>query len=218
MLRVESALARALARAEVIPTAAADAIAAACRVELYDPDAIFAETATAGTPVIPLVRMLTERVDAHARGYVHWGATSQDVVDTAMVLQMRDGLELLVRELHGVADGAATLAERHRHTVMAGRTLLQHAAPITFGLKAARWLALTVRQMRALDALRSSALADCSSAAPSAPSPRSATRAPRSRHVARRGAHAARSPICPGTPSAIASRPSRRRSASPPAR
>jgi 3-carboxy-cis,cis-muconate cycloisomerase len=158
MLRVESALARALARADVIPADAADAIVAACRVELYDASAIFAETATAGTPVIPLVRMLTERVDERARGYVHWGATSQDVVDTAMVLQMRDGLALLVRELNGVAECAATLAERHRRTVMAGRTLLQHASPITFGLKAARWLTLTVRQMQSLDALNSTAL------------------------------------------------------------
>jgi 3-carboxy-cis,cis-muconate cycloisomerase len=158
MLRVESALARALARAGVIPADAADAIATACRIELYDAGAIFAETATTGTPVIPLVRMLTERVDAHARGYVHWGATSQDIVDTAMVLQMRAGLELLVRELRGVADCSAALAERHRRTVMAGRTLLQHASPITFGLKAARWLALTVRQMESLDALNSTAL------------------------------------------------------------
>jgi 3-carboxy-cis,cis-muconate cycloisomerase len=158
MLRVESALGHALARAGVIPMAAADAIATACRVELYDPEAIFAETVTAGTPVIPLVRMLTERVDASARGFVHWGATSQDIADTAMVLQMRNGLELLVHELHGVAEGAATLAGRHRHTVMAGRTLLQHASPITFGLKAARWLSLTVRQLRALESLPTSAL------------------------------------------------------------
>ena len=158
MLRVESALARALARAGVIPADAADAIAAATRAERYDADAFFAEAASAGNVVIPLVRMLTERVDARARGYVHWGATSQDVVDTAMVLQMRDGLDLLLRELHGVADGAATLAERHRRTVMAGRTLLQHAAPITFGLKAARWLALTTRQQRALETIRSSEL------------------------------------------------------------
>jgi 3-carboxy-cis,cis-muconate cycloisomerase len=154
MLHVERALARALARAEVVPADAADAIAAQCNPELYDVDAIFAEAAAAGTLVIPLVRMLTERVDAHARGYVHWGATSQDIADTAMVLQIHEGLELLANDLQGVADGAATLAERHRRTLMAGRTLLQHAAPITFGLKAARWLALTVRQLRALDALR----------------------------------------------------------------
>jgi 3-carboxy-cis,cis-muconate cycloisomerase len=155
MLRVEEALACTLARACVMSDEDANAIAAACRVELYDPNAIFAEAATAGTPVIPLVRMLTERVDEKARGYVHWGATSQDIMDTAMVLQMRAGIELLVRELRGVAEHAATLADRYRHTVMAGRTLGQHAAPITFGLKAARWLALTVRQTRALDALRS---------------------------------------------------------------
>ena len=158
MLRVEWALARALSRAEVIPTAAADAITAACRIELYDPDAIFAEATTAGTPVIPLVRVLTERVDEKARDWVHWGATSQDIVDTAMVLQMRAGLALLKRELHDIAHSAATLADRHRYTVMPGRTLLQQAAPITFGLKAARWLALTVRQMRALDALRTDSL------------------------------------------------------------
>ncbi len=158
MLRVELALARALARAGVIPADGADAIAAAARVELYEADAIIAETAIAGTPVIPLVRMLTEHVEPSARGWVHWGATSQDIVDTAMVLQMRAGLELLVREQHEVAEGAATRADRHRYTEMAGRTLLQHAAPITFGLKAARWLALVVRQMRALDAFRSNAL------------------------------------------------------------
>jgi 3-carboxy-cis,cis-muconate cycloisomerase len=154
MLRVEEALARTLAKISMTDEVA-DAIAAACRVELYDVDAIFAEAATAGTPVIPLVRMLRERVDEKARDYVHWGATSQDIIDTAMVLQMREGIELLVRDLRGAAESAAALAEKHRHTVMAGRTLGQQAAPITFGLKAARWYALIMRQTRALDALRS---------------------------------------------------------------
>jgi 3-carboxy-cis,cis-muconate cycloisomerase len=157
MLRVEAALARTLVEPGIIPSDAADAIAATCRVELYDVDAIFAESATAGTPVIPLVRMLTERVDEKVRGYVHWGATSQDILDTAMVLQMRTGIELLVHDLREIAEHAATLADKHRHTVMAGRTLGQHAAPITFGLKAARWLALTARQIHALDALRTTA-------------------------------------------------------------
>src|SRR5690348_3944202 len=96
MLRVEAALARTMARVYPFDDDVADAIAEACRVELYDPDAIFAEAATAGTPVIPLVRMLTERVDEKARRWVHWGATSQDILDTAMVLQMRAGIELLV--------------------------------------------------------------------------------------------------------------------------
>jgi 3-carboxy-cis,cis-muconate cycloisomerase len=154
MLRVEEALVRSLAR--VGDDDIHDAIAAACRIELYDVDAIFDEAAIAGTPVIPLVRMLTERVDEKARRYVHRGATSQDIVDTAMVLQMRAGIELLVRDLRAVAEHAAALAERHRHAVMAGRTLGQHAAPITFGLKAARWLSLTGRQIHALDAILSS--------------------------------------------------------------
>ncbi|HEX7980842.1 MAG TPA: adenylosuccinate lyase family protein [Gemmatimonadaceae bacterium] len=156
MLRVESALARTLANVAVDEDIA-NRIAAACRVELYDVDAIFAEAAIAGTPVIPLVRMLRERVDGKARDYVHWGATSQDIIDTAMVLQMREGIELLVRDLREVASCAAALAEKHRHAVMAGRTLGQQAAPITFGLKAARWLELTRRQIYTLDALRAGA-------------------------------------------------------------
>jgi len=159
MLRFESALARAEARAGIVPVAAADAIAAACHADRYDASAILAEAARAGTPAIPLVRLLTERVDPASRGWVHWGATSQDVVDTALVLQMRDGLDLLAGDLHAVAARAADLAQRHRHAVMAGRTLLQHASPVTFGLKSARWLALVVRQIDALDALRVDALA-----------------------------------------------------------
>jgi 3-carboxy-cis,cis-muconate cycloisomerase len=159
MLLVEAALARASARAGVIPESAADAIAGACRVELYDVRAVLAEGAVAGTPVIPLVRLLGQQVDGDARGWVHWGATSQDVVDTALVLQMRDGLDLLRADLRGVCDAAAALAVRHRHTVMAGRTLLQQALPMTFGLKAARWLALARRQLDALDLLRRDALA-----------------------------------------------------------
>jgi len=155
MLEAEAALAAAEAEAGVIPAAAAAAIAGAGGV---DPAALGEAAVASGTPVVPLVAALRERVGAEHAEHVHHGATSQDIVDTAMVLQMRDGLELLVRELHDIAEATATLADRHRYTEMAGRTLLQHAAPITFGLKAARWLALVVRQMRALDALRSNAL------------------------------------------------------------
>jgi 3-carboxy-cis,cis-muconate cycloisomerase len=159
MLRFEAALARATARAGVAPSEAADAIAECCREELYDVDAIYTEAVIAGTPAIPLVRMLTERVPEPARGWVHWGATSQDVIDTALVLQMRDGIALLRDELAGLCANAAALAERHRGTLMAGRTLLQQALPITFGLKAARWLALALRQLTALEAVRAGALA-----------------------------------------------------------
>src|SRR5579875_1529701 len=150
MLAFEAALARAEARTGVIPLAAAEAIAAACRADGLDVAAIYREAARAGTPAIPLVRMLTARVADEGRGYVHWGATSQDAIDTAMVLQMRDGLMLLEADLLRLAASCAALADGHRHTLMAGRTLLQQALPIPFGLKAARWLGLAVRQVRAL--------------------------------------------------------------------
>ncbi len=159
MLAFEAALARAEARAGIIPQEAANIIAANCRVELFDVAALYREAAKAGTPAIPLVRMLTAQVDGDAQKFVHWGATSQDAIDTALMLQMRDGLDLLVEGLLGVCAACATLAEQHRHTLMAGRTLLQQALPITFGLKAARWLALSVRQVRALRERRERTLA-----------------------------------------------------------
>ena len=113
----------------------------------------------AGTPAIPLVRQLTASVDGEARKYVHWGATSQDAIDTALMLQMRAGLDLLITGVEAICATCAELAERHRRTVMAGRTLLQQALPITFGLKAARWLALFTRQLRALREQRQRSLA-----------------------------------------------------------
>jgi 3-carboxy-cis,cis-muconate cycloisomerase len=159
MLAFEAALARAEARAGLIPAAAAEAIAAACRVEHFDVLAIFRDAEIAGTPVIPLVRMLSERVVNGARSYVHWGATSQDAIDSALALQMRAGLDAILDDLLRVCAACATLAERHRSTPMAARTLLQQALPMTFGLKAARWLALTVRQAKELRERRSNSLA-----------------------------------------------------------
>ena len=159
MLAFEAALARAEARADVIPQEAAHAIAAVCREELFDVAALYREAATAGTPAIPLVRMLTAQVKDEARKYVHWGATSQDAIDTALMLQMRDGLDMLVDGLLAICASCASLAEQHRHTLMVGRTLLQQALPITFGLKAARWLALATRQVRALRECREQSLA-----------------------------------------------------------
>ena len=150
MLAFESALASAEASAGIIPREAALVIAASCRVELFDVAALYQEAATAGTPAIPLVRMLTARVGGDAQKFVHWGATSQDAIDTALMLQMREGLDLLVVGLLGLCSACARHAEQHRSTLMAGRTLLQQALPITFGLKAARWLALATRQVHAL--------------------------------------------------------------------
>jgi 3-carboxy-cis,cis-muconate cycloisomerase len=159
MLDFEAALARAEARAGVISADAAEAITAACRVELFDVPALLRETAVAGTLAIPLARALTQQVGGEAGRYVHWGATSQDVIDTALVLQMRDGLDVLEAGLLAVGRSCAALAEQHRQTPMAGRTLLQQALPVTFGLRAARWLALVTRQVRRLNALRDEALA-----------------------------------------------------------
>jgi 3-carboxy-cis,cis-muconate cycloisomerase len=159
MLRFEAALARAEAQGGIIPSAAADRIGDCCRVERFDVGVLFEEARFAGTLAIPLVRQLTEQVGEEYGRYVHWGATSQDAIDTALVLQMRDGLDLLIAELLRLCATCAGLAERHRHTVMAGRTLLQQAVPITFGLKAARWLAMTERQVRELRARRTGSLA-----------------------------------------------------------
>lgn len=158
MLEFEAALARAQARAGLIAEEAAKAIASRCNVELFDIAALYRDAADAGTPAIPLVRMLTERVGGDAGKFVHWGATSQDAIDTATILQIRDGLRLLIGRLLDVAAGCGALAERHRHTPMAGRTLLQHAVPITFGLKAARWLAQSTRLVQSLRRLQDHAL------------------------------------------------------------
>src|SRR6266568_7991173 len=159
MLVFETALARAEARARIIPQEVATVIAANCREELFDVAALYREAAVAGTPAIPLVRMLTARIEGDAQKFVHWGGTSQDAIDTALMLQMRDGLDLLLESLLGVCAACATLAEQHRHTLMAGRTLLQQALPITFGLKVSRWLALVVRQVFALRERRERTLA-----------------------------------------------------------
>jgi 3-carboxy-cis,cis-muconate cycloisomerase len=150
MLAFEAALARAEARARIIPQEAASVISANCKVELFDITALYHDAALAGTPAIPLVRMLTARIEGDAKKFVHWGATSQDAIDTAFMLQIRTGLDLLINGLQAVCSACTALAEQHRHTLMPGRTLLQQALPITFGLKAARWLVLAVRQVHAL--------------------------------------------------------------------
>lgn len=159
MLAFEEALARAEARARIIPQNAAVAIAAVCRRELFDPESVFKDAIAAATPVIPLVKALTGLVEGDAKRYVHWGATSQDVIDTALMLQARAGIELLLDGLLRLGEDCATQARKHKRTPMAGRTLLQQALPITFGLKAARWLALITRRIEALRSLHEHVLA-----------------------------------------------------------
>jgi 3-carboxy-cis,cis-muconate cycloisomerase len=159
MLDAERALASAEARAGVIPAEAADAIAVACGAGRFDPVAILEQGREPGNPVEPLVRALTEAVDGNAGGYVHWGATSQDILDTAAMLVSRAVLELLIEQLARVAQECAALVETHRSTPIAGRTLLQQAVPSTFGLKAAGWLVAVLEARRRLVTIREEGLA-----------------------------------------------------------
>ena len=159
LLDVEAAIARAEARVGVVPAPSADAICAACDAGRFDLERIGREAVAAGNPVVPLVRALTAAVPGEAARHVHWGATSQDVLDTAMMLVARDGLDLVAADLDRVADACAGLAGRHRATVMPGRTLLQQALPITFGLKAAGWLGAVVEARRRLAEVRAGRLA-----------------------------------------------------------
>ncbi|SDP92127.1 3-carboxy-cis,cis-muconate cycloisomerase [Actinopolyspora xinjiangensis] len=159
MLEFESALVLAQADVGLIPTRAAEEISRRCVVEEFDIDSIARRAAESATPVIPLVKDLTDRVDAEAARYVHRGATSQDVVDTAAMLVARDALRLSLDELRVVAGECARLAEEHRNTLMTGRTLLQQALPTTFGRKAAGWLTAVVEAAEGLDRVRSDRLA-----------------------------------------------------------
>jgi 3-carboxy-cis,cis-muconate cycloisomerase len=139
MLRFEAELARAQAEVGLIPADAAEAVAAACDPDGFDPDALAEAGAHAGTLAIPLVEAIRARAGAAAAS-VHLGATSQDVADTALVLQLRDGTDLLRAELRRLARALAVLAREHADTLMTGRTLLQPGAPTTLGLQAASWL------------------------------------------------------------------------------
>jgi 3-carboxy-cis,cis-muconate cycloisomerase len=158
MLDVEAALARAEAEVGLIPAAAAAEITARARLDQVDLGAIRAGTELAGYPIVPLVKALAEACVGDAGRFVHWGATTQDIVDTALVLQMRAGLELIGDDLAAIAAALTGLAQRHRATPMAGRTHLQHALPITFGFKCAVWLAAIRRQQARLARLREEVL------------------------------------------------------------
>lgn len=153
MLDVEAALARVEARLGIVPQASADAITAAARLERVSLAEIGASTRTVGYPVVALVKALGRAAGGEAARHVHWGATTQDIMDSALVLQMRDGLGLVEASLRRVASGLAAQARRHRASVMAGRTHLQHALPITFGYKCAVWLAPLVDHLARLEEL-----------------------------------------------------------------
>lgn len=140
MLDVERALARAEYVAGVIPLASAEAVSEHCDIDRYDIDATLIEARAVGNPAEPLIRALRERIGDAASRWVHYGATSQDIIDTAAMLVARNAVALIDDELTGAAAACARLAADHQETPMAGRTLLQQAVPTTFGAKAAGWL------------------------------------------------------------------------------
>src|ERR1700730_14774649 len=142
MLDFEAALARAEAAVGVIPTSAAEPIAKACTAGSFDLAALAEAATRSGNLAIPLVKALTAnvaRADADAARYVHWGATSQDVIDTAIMLTLRAGIEALLADLDRAVAGCAKLARAHRNTAVVARTWLQHALPMPFGLKLAEY-------------------------------------------------------------------------------
>lgn len=144
LLNAEAALARAEGQLDIIPRDAALRIDSAARRLSPSPSSLTAETAIAGVPITALLMELRKAVGDDAQ-YVHWGATSQDIVDTALVLRLKAACHILAARLARLADVLAKQADRHRRTVMAGRTRFQQAVPTTFGLKAAGWLSMLCR-------------------------------------------------------------------------
>jgi 3-carboxy-cis,cis-muconate cycloisomerase len=162
MLDFEAALARAEASAGAIPASAAAPIAKACRAEAFDLAALANAAMRSGNLAIPLVKALTAHVaksDAAAARYVHWGATSQDVIDTAAMLSLRAGVDALLGDIDRAVAGFAKLARQHRSTAMVARTWLQHALPMPFGLKLAEYAAALHRSRTRLKLVRAETLA-----------------------------------------------------------
>jgi 3-carboxy-cis,cis-muconate cycloisomerase len=161
MLDFEAALARAEAAVAAIPASAVEPIVAACRAELYDLAALGEQAVAAGNVAIPLVKALTAEVaksDPEAARYVHSGATSQDVIDTALVLELRAGIDALIVDLDRAVEAFTALAGRHRRAAAVARTWLQHALPMPFGLKLAGYAAALARARERLKRLRKEAL------------------------------------------------------------
>ena len=157
MLDVEAALARALAAKGVIPVAAVDPWVRCCQADQIDLPSLVIAAQDAGNIAIPMVKQLTAAVaavDAEAARYVHWGVTSQDVIDTGRVLQLREAINVITHELAALVDALAGMAQCYRDTPMIGRTWLQHALPITFGMKLAGWLDALMRHQQRLAACR----------------------------------------------------------------
>src|SRR6266850_1696996 len=153
LVEVEIALARAEARTGVIPTNAAEQIAHV-QAEKIDSAALAKGTVRSGFPIIALVQELRKQVSADAAPFVHWGATTQDIMDTACVLQLRAAIKLFKTRLGEIVHHLSALADRHRNTILAARTHGQQALPVTFGLKVANWLAPLMRHLQRLEEIQ----------------------------------------------------------------
>jgi 3-carboxy-cis,cis-muconate cycloisomerase len=161
MLRFEASLARAQARVGLIPETAAQSIISTCKVELFDVAKIVRESGRAGSIAIPLVKSLKETVslfNKEAAGYVHLGSTSQDVIDTALVLVTRNALKLIEADVHRAVAALLGLAGRHAADPVLARTLMQPASVTSFGLKCVGWAAPLVRSLDRLQGIRANAL------------------------------------------------------------
>ena len=152
-VEVEIALAQAEARCGVIPPEAAAEIARRADVSSLDFDLLRRETEIVGYPILPLVHQLVKQCGEAGR-YVHWGATTQDIMDSAVILQVRDGLSIIEADISALRGILADLSRRYRDTPMAGRTHLQQALPVTFGYKTAIWLAMFDRHAERLEQLK----------------------------------------------------------------
>jgi 3-carboxy-cis,cis-muconate cycloisomerase len=162
MLDFEAALARAEAAVAIIPASAAGPITNACKAGSFDLAALAEAATRSGNLAIPLVKALTANVakaDAEAARYVHWGATSQDMIDTAAMLMLRAGIDTLLADTARAIAGFAKLAQQHRNTAIVARTWLQHALPMPFGLKLAEYAAALHRSRVRLQRLRRESLA-----------------------------------------------------------
>jgi 3-carboxy-cis,cis-muconate cycloisomerase len=136
-LDFEAALARAQARLKIIPQEACDEIVKHCTADKIDMAKLKEATERIGYPVLPVVQQLVKLCKDGLGEWSHWGATTQDITDTATVMQIREALDIVEKEIDGIADGLAALAKKYRDTPMAGRSNLQQAVPITFGYKMA---------------------------------------------------------------------------------
>ncbi|WP_122928590.1 3-carboxy-cis,cis-muconate cycloisomerase [Pseudomonas viridiflava] len=157
MLDFEAALARAEARVGLIPQDVVSDITQSCRAELFDFDALAIAIGNSGNSAIPLVKALGKRIAAHspeAERYVHMGATSQDVMDSGLILQIRDAIDVLERDLGHLGDALAQQAQVHATTPLAGRTWLQQATPVTLGMKIPGWLWAITRHRQRLNEIK----------------------------------------------------------------